>query len=84
MLNEVIQFLDPKPGKVIVDATVGTGGHSLAIIEKILPGGKLICLDRDEESLKVARERLNLYRDNCDFLYGNFAQIDELLAEAGV
>jgi 16S rRNA (cytosine1402-N4)-methyltransferase len=80
MMREVIDYLNLGPGKVIVDATIGTAGHSLGILEKIMPGGKLIGIDRDEESLAIARERLRNYSDACEFVYGNFMDIDAILA----
>ena len=59
MLEEVIDYLALKPGMTIVDATMGTGGHSQAIIERIMPGGRLIGIDRDKEELEICRQRLN-------------------------
>ena len=48
MVKEILGYLNLKPGNIIVDATMGTGGHSKAIFEQILPSGKLIGIDRDE------------------------------------
>jgi len=79
MLSEVLDYLNLGPGEVIVDATIGTGGHSQAILERIMPGGKLIGIDRDEESLAVARERLSHYSGACEFVYGNFVDLDTIL-----
>lgn len=79
MLEEIIKYLNLGPGKTIVDATVGTGGHSLEIVRQILPAGRLIAIDRDEESLNIARERLGQFKNNCTFVYGNFVDIDKIL-----
>ena len=79
MLNEVLSYLNLSPGKVIVDATVGTGGHSNAILERITPGGRLIGIDRDEESLSIARERLGNFSGSFDLVHGNFIDIDAIL-----
>ncbi len=79
MLQEVLRYLDLSPGKTIVDATVGTGGHSEKILEGILPGGCLIAIDRDQESLNLARERLAKYKNSCNFIHGNFSDIDTIL-----
>jgi len=84
MSGEVLDYLDLKPGKTIVDATEGTAGHSLAIIERILPGGGLIGIDRDETSLVVARERLSKFGSACRLIHGNFVDIDTLLENMGV
>jgi len=56
MLKEVLRFLAPVPSKRYLDATVGAGGHSRAILEKIVPGGMLIALDRDSSQLTLARD----------------------------
>jgi len=79
MLGEVIEYLKLSPGKIIVDATIGTGGHSRGIIERIMPGGKLIGIDRDEDSLAVARQRLSDFHSACELVYGSFSDIDEIL-----
>ncbi|MBI5145219.1 MAG: 16S rRNA (cytosine(1402)-N(4))-methyltransferase RsmH [Candidatus Omnitrophica bacterium] len=84
MLEETLGYLDLGPGKTIIDATIGTGGHSLAILERIMPGGRLIGIDRDQESLFIAQERLRNFSKACKFLQGNFMDIDKLLEEAGV
>lgn len=83
MLEEVINYLKLGPGKIIVDATIGTGGHSKGIIERIMPAGRLIGIDRDEDSLAVARQRLSGY-SACEFVYGNFADIDEILKSLNI
>lgn len=80
MLNEVVSYLNLTPGKVIIDATLGTAGHSLVIAQRILPGGRLIGIDRDEESLSIARQRLAEYGDACQCVHANFADIPAVLA----
>ena len=79
MLKEALDYLNLKPGKIIVDATIGTGGHSKAILERILPGGGLIGIDRDQESLDVAQERLKDSSGSCRFVQGNFLDLDKIL-----
>jgi len=80
MLREVLDYLDLEPGDTIVDATLGTAGHSKEILGRILPGGGLIGIDRDEDSLLVARERLSEFGSACKFIHGNFVDLDTLLA----
>ena len=55
LLKEVIEYLSPKPGDTILDATIDGGGHARLILEKILPDGKLIGIDQDGEILKNLR-----------------------------
>jgi 16S rRNA (cytosine1402-N4)-methyltransferase len=55
---EVLAALAPEPGQVFVDATVGAGGHSRLLAERLIPDGRLIGLDRDAAMLDLARPRL--------------------------
>ena len=84
MLKEILDYLNLGPGKTIVDATIGTGGHAQAILERIVPGGRLIGIDRDEESLSIARERLRDFSESCEFVYGNFIDIDTILKKLNI
>ncbi|MFH0803874.1 MAG: 16S rRNA (cytosine(1402)-N(4))-methyltransferase RsmH [Candidatus Tagabacteria bacterium] len=72
LLKEVIKFLDPKPGDIILDATIDGGGHTEAILERILPDGKLIGIDQDKQLL----DKLN--SKNIILLNGNFRDLDKL------
>ena len=84
MLDEVLSYLNLSPGDIVVDATIGTAGHAKAILEKILPAGKLIGIDRDEDSLSIARERLRDFSGSCKLAQGNFIDIDTILKDMGV
>ena len=84
MLKHILDYLNLSPGKTIVDATIGTAGHSRAILEKILPGGRLIGIDRDQESLCIAKERLQEFGDACQFIYGNFCNLDDILKSLNI
>ena len=79
MAEEAITFLAPKPSDIIVDCTIGAAGHSRGIIEKILPGGKLIGIDRDVNILKAAQETLKSYKENVFLKNENFRNIDSVL-----
>ncbi len=84
MLEEILGYLNLSPGKVIVDATLGTGGHTEAVLGRISPCGKLIGIDRDQVSLKVAKTRLRNYAEYCEFVYGNFSDIDVILKKLNI
>ncbi len=58
LLDEVLEYLNVRPGGVIVDATLGLAGHSAAIARRLGGGGKLICFDRDPEAMAAAKVRL--------------------------
>jgi len=84
MLDEILDYLKLAPGKTVVDATIGTAGHASTIIEHILPGGRLIGIDRDEESLAIAGERLNNYSDACTLVHANFVDLDTVLKSLNI
>ena len=58
MVDEILAVLAPRPGEVAVDCTLGFGGHARAILERVLPGGRLIGLDQDPLELPRAEARL--------------------------
>jgi len=84
MLQEVLDYLKLAPGQIIVDATLGTGGHSLEILKRITPNGRLIGIDRDENSLAICRQRLSQFKDSTEFVHANFVDIDQVLANLGI
>jgi 16S rRNA (cytosine1402-N4)-methyltransferase len=79
---EVLAALDPRPGQVLVDATTGAGGHSLLLAERVLPGGRLVCLDRDPAMLERARPRLAGLP--ATLAHANFDRLPEVLVELGL
>jgi 16S rRNA (cytosine1402-N4)-methyltransferase len=79
LLNEVITFLDPKPGDSIVDGTVDGGGHAAAIVDIIGPKGNLLGLDWDERLLERCKARF-VGQKNVKLIHGNYAELPELLA----
>jgi 16S rRNA (cytosine1402-N4)-methyltransferase len=84
MSKEIIENLKLEPGKIIVDATLGTGGHSLEILKHIMPGGRLIGIDKDTDSLKVAKDRLKDFQGAVGLVYGDFRNIDSILQGLGI
>ena len=73
MLQEVLQILDPQPGMIVVDCTVGWAGHSAEILQRIGSGGMLVGLDMDAENLPKARERLETVGHPFHLEHANFA-----------
>src|ERR1035437_2558582 len=59
LLDEVMQYLNVRPGSTIADATVGLGGHSSEIAKKLGGQGRLICFDRDPEAMEWAKARID-------------------------
>ncbi|HTY60694.1 MAG TPA: 16S rRNA (cytosine(1402)-N(4))-methyltransferase RsmH [Acidobacteriota bacterium] len=79
MAREALNLLQIKPGGIYVDATVGMGGHSQAILEKIQPGGLLIGIDRDKESLEKAQARLKPFSDSLRLFHDNYKNLPLIL-----
>ena len=79
MLPEVLAVLEPTPGKVFLDCTLGGGGHAEAILERITPGGRLIGLDRDPEALAEAGARLSRFGDAVVLRQARFDALSEVL-----
>ena len=84
LFNETIEMLDCKPGDIIVDGTLGGGGHAQAILERILPGGTLIGIDRDPDALEAASRRLDKYQDSLITVHDNFANLESILDKLGI
>ncbi|HET8923253.1 MAG TPA: 16S rRNA (cytosine(1402)-N(4))-methyltransferase RsmH [Candidatus Acidoferrum sp.] len=83
LLEEVLEWLRIKPDGTYVDATLGAGGHSAAIAER-LTSGRLISLDRDAQALAVARERLRIFGEKVTLVQSPFSRIAEVVQELGI
>lgn len=84
LLNAVLDILHPQPGQIIVDCTLGLGGHSSAILQQIAPTGRLIAIDFDPANIAIARESLTKIAGTFDLYHDNFAALPTILAQAGV
>ena len=82
--NEVINFLDLKAGKVVVDATLGRAGHAESILKKIVPGGLLIGIDKDPQAVEEAAVKLGSYGKNAVIVQKDFRNIASVLSSLGV
>ena len=79
MLDEVIDFIKPGKGDIIVDATIGAGGHSCEILKRIQPDGLLIGIDKDEEILKIAGKLLSKISDCYKLYQADFVNLGYIL-----
>jgi 16S rRNA (cytosine1402-N4)-methyltransferase len=79
LVDEVMEWLRPAPGEVVVDCTVGYGGHAMEFMKRIGPTGKLIALDVDAAELERTRQRLSNESLPVSFYRSNFAGIAKLL-----
>jgi 16S rRNA (cytosine1402-N4)-methyltransferase len=85
LVEPVLRLLEPRPGQVILDGTLGLGGHAAALLPLIQPGGRYIGIDLDEGLLAEARTRLMGLGGTALALYqANFADFPDVLAQAGL
>jgi 16S rRNA (cytosine1402-N4)-methyltransferase len=83
LLEEVLEWLRIRPEGTYIDATLGAGGHSAAIAER-LTSGNLISLDRDAQALELARGRLKIFGDTVRLVQSPFSRIAEVAQELGI
>ena len=78
LVREVLAYLEPRPGGVYLDCTVGVGGHTEAILQAAGGTIRLIGIDRDPEALAVAAERLQPFGDRVELVHGNYRELPRL------
>ena len=83
LVREVIECLRPGPGKLYLDGTVGGGGHTEQILVESSPDGQVCGLDRDDEALSAAQQRLRRFEGRFSARQASFADAKEILAEHG-
>lgn len=80
--DESVAWLNPRPGGVFVDGTVGAGGHALALAERVGPTGCIIGVDRDSSALDTVQRRLSGLP--IRLVQANFCDLPEVLAAMGI
>lgn len=86
-VEEILNFVNPSPGQLGMDATLGYGGHSLEILKRIQPGGRLYAIDEDPIEFVRTSERLRSLGYGPETLVlkqMNFSEIDSIVAESGL
>jgi 16S rRNA (cytosine1402-N4)-methyltransferase len=84
LLAEVLAVLDPQPGHLIVDTTLGFAGHAVELLRRIAPEGLLIATDLDAANLEPARVKLDAIGGLFALHHANFAGLAAILAREGV
>jgi 16S rRNA (cytosine1402-N4)-methyltransferase len=84
LLHPLIESLQPRPGQVAVDGTLGAGGVTAALLERLLPGGRVIGVDRDGSAVAAARRRFAGYGDAVTVIKGDFAELDTIVESLGI
>ena len=84
LAKEALAALQPQPGGVYVDATMGDGGHSRAILQRIGPKGRLFALDRDPEAIQRSVELTHDYPEQLIVVHTPFSKIKQVLVQHNV
>jgi 16S rRNA (cytosine1402-N4)-methyltransferase len=86
-MNEILEILKPQPGQIAIDATLGYGGHTLEILKRITPGGKLLGFDVDDQELPKTEKRIQAAGFNDDSFIAclsNYSNIPHHMRDNGV
>jgi 16S rRNA (cytosine1402-N4)-methyltransferase len=84
LLHPLIESLQPRPGQVAVDGTLGAGGVTAALLERVAPGGRVIGVDRDGSAVAAAHRRFAEYGDAVTVIKGDFAELDTIVESLGI
>lgn len=92
LLQEAVEALHLSPGDTVVDATLGGGGHTVEILKRVLPGGRVISIDADMDALDRFRERAEsdamlkqaLADRSLTLVHGNYSRLGGMLEDEGV
>jgi len=81
MISEAVEGLALKPGDSVIDATVGGGGHSQAILEATSPDGRLLAIDWDQDAIGRSKKRLAAYRERVIYQQANYTETKQIAYE---
>ncbi len=81
LLEECIEGLNIRPGKIYVDGTLGGAGHSIKIVERLGADGRLIGIDQDENAITIASTRLEQFKDQVDIVRSNYENMESILKD---
>lgn len=84
MLHEALDYLNPRPGAVIFDCTLGRGGHAREILSRIAPGGRLIGIDQDITAVEAAGPLQAEYPGALTVIHDSFERIPGILDDLGL
>lgn len=84
LAQEVAELLQLKPGDVVIDTTLGAGGHSQVILEKISPKGTLIGIDKDEDAIRIANYNLSSFKSQNQLVTvcNSYTALDSIFSTA--
>src|SRR6476660_5116984 len=83
LVSEILGFLDLQPGSVVIDATLGLGGHAAAVLQTFADT-KVIGIDQDQKALENATERLKSFGSRFQGVHSNFVEIASVTNELNI
>jgi len=83
LLNEVLQYINPRADGRYIDATFGAGGHTKELLERTSPGGRVLAVDQDETAIEQGRIELQSYGSRLELVKANFRDIESIVWEHG-
>ena len=84
LLSEVLHWLNPKPGQVFLDCTVGYCGHTEKLLEASTPSGIVIGIDLDQRAIDAGKAKLARFGNRADLIQGHFVELKRHLAARGI
>src|SRR3990172_5951987 len=84
LVEEALNYLLPQAGNIILDCTVGGGGHAIKILDKIKPEGLLIGIDKDMEILQITKQYLSKTAGRFRLYHADYSDVDEVLLQADI
>jgi 16S rRNA (cytosine1402-N4)-methyltransferase len=83
LLNEVLQYINPRADGRYIDATFGAGGHTRELLERTSPGGRVLAIDQDETAIAQGRIELQSFGSRLELVKANFRDIESIVLEHG-
>lgn len=84
LLKETVEWLDPRPGKTLVDGTLGRAGHAAVLLDRLGPEGRLVGLDKDPEAIAAGKGSLARFGTAAVIRQADFGDTGHVLSEIGV
>ena len=84
MITDVLSYLAIKPDGIYLDGTIGPGGHATPILKKLIDGGKVVGIDRDEEALDICKQNLKASSSILSLYHNSYNNLDKILAAEGL
>ena len=77
--KELLEILDPEPNQNFIDCTIGNAGHSLAILERTKPGGKILGIDQDPKQIENCKLQIKNFKERVILVCDNFVNLKEIV-----